>query len=41
MKKLLAYLFLALFILGSIAVIGCEMDEDFDDDLEPEMEEEM
>ncbi len=30
MKKALAFLFITLFLLGAVAMVGCEADEDLD-----------
>ncbi len=29
MKKVLAFLFIALFMLGAVAIVGCEAENDF------------
>jgi hypothetical protein len=40
MKKLLVYLCIALFMIGAVAVTGCEVEEGIDgEEFEEEMEE--
>ncbi len=34
MKKALAFLMITLFLMGAVAVVGCDADADFDEPIE-------